>query len=187
MVDACSGITNLLVTGPPGCGKSTLIMRVLTRISVAAGGFTTAEMRTPGGSREGFLITGLSGAEGVLAHVKFKAGPRVGRYRVNLDDLERIGAAEIERAVDDVSTALIVVDEIAKMELFSKRFRRAVALALESTKPLLGTIQIRRDPFLDLIRARIDTEIISIDRRTIADAEARIVSHIARMLGPDIT
>ncbi len=178
-------IINLLVTGPPGCGKSTLVMRVLTRISVTAGGFTTAEIRRPGGPREGFRITGLSGAEGVLAHVTLKAGPRVGRYRVNIDDLERIGVAEVERAVDDASTALIIVDEIAKMELFSERFRRAVERALESSKPLLGTIQIRHDPFLDRIRARADTEIISIDRRTLNDAEARIVSHLSRMLGPD--
>jgi nucleoside-triphosphatase len=185
MINDGSAITNILVTGPPGCGKSTLVMRVLARISATAGGFTTAEMRTPGGPREGFRITGLSGAEGVLAHVMFKAGPRVGRYRVNLDDLERIGVAELERAVNDVSTSLIVVDEIAKMELFSESFRRVVARALESSKPLIGTIQIRRDPFLDRIRARVDTEIISIDRRTPDDAEARIVSHLSRILDPD--
>ncbi len=185
-MNAVGGITNILVTGPPGCGKSTLVMRVLDRVSVTAGGFTTAEIRTQGRQREGFRITGLSGAEGVLAHAMFKAGPRVGRYRVNLDDLERIGVAEVERAVDDASTALIVVDEIAKMELLSERFRRVVTRALESSKPLLGTIQIRRDPFLDRIRARADTEIISIDRRTLNDAEARIVSHLSRMIGPDI-
>ncbi|HUV35956.1 MAG TPA: nucleoside-triphosphatase [Patescibacteria group bacterium] len=175
-------ITNILVTGPPGCGKSTLILRVLRRITLPAGGFTTAEIRDPGGSRTGFRITDLSGAGGVLAHVSFGTGPRVGRYRVNLDDLERIGAAGIEHAIDDTSTVLIVVDEIARMELFSERFKRAVSRALDSPKPLLGTIQMRRDPFLDRVRSRPDTTIIHMERGGLTDAEEHIVSALPSLL-----
>ena len=175
---ADTGIKNLLVTGPPGCGKSTLILRALRRIEMTAGGFTTAEIREHGGARAGFRITGLSGADGVFAHVKFTSGPRVGRYRVNIDDLERIGVAEVERAIDDPSTALVVIDEIARMELLSEGFRRAVRRALDSPKPLIGTIQARRDPFLDGVRARADTTVIPIDRGTLAAAEARIVMYL---------
>lgn len=177
-LNAETGIRNLLVTGLPGCGKSTLILRVLRRVYVAAGGFTTAEIRDPGGGRTGFRITGLSGVDGVLAHVSFTSGPRVGRYRVNVDDLDRIGVAEIEHAVDDPSAAIIVIDEIARMELLSERFRHAVTRALESPKPLLGTIQARRDPFLDRVRARPDTTIIHIERGSLAAAETRIVTYL---------
>ncbi len=181
-MNAETGIKNLLVTGPPGCGKSTLIIRALRRVGVPAGGFTTAEIREPGGARAGFRITGLSGAEGVLAHVTFTSGPHVGRYRVNVDDLERVGVAEIERALDDPSTALIVIDEIARMELLSEGFRRAVTRALDSPKPLLGTIQARRDSFLDQVRARDDTTVIPLERGRLETAEARIVSYIKSFL-----
>lgn len=176
------GITNLLLTGPPGCGKSTLIIRLVEKLPIPSGGFTTAEIRTPKGEREGFLISSLSGKEGILAHREFKKGPRVGRYRVNTEDLDRIGSAALESTVADPSTGMIVIDEIARMELCSPRFRRAVILALDSPKPLLGTIQIRRDPFLDSIRNRKDTSIISIKRGRLEEAERCVLSKISSML-----
>ena len=178
-----AAVTNLLVTGPPGCGKSTLILRLLKRIPISAGGFTTAEIREPGSGRVGFRITGLSGSEGILAHKSFDAGPRVGRYRVDITDLERIGVAEIEMAAADPATALIVVDEIARMELFSERFRDAVIRALDSPKPLIGAIQMRRDPFLDRIRARSDTKLIHITRGKLDAAENRILRALESLLG----
>jgi nucleoside-triphosphatase len=177
--------TNLLVTGPPGCGKSTLILRVVEKLSVPAAGFTTADIRGPGGAREGFRITALSGEEGMLASVRPGAGPRVGRYRVNIRDLETIGAAALERAVIDPAVALAVADEIARMELFSERFRRAVTAALEAPKPLLGTIQARRDPFLDSVKNRRDTRIITLERGKLDQAERRILEEISSMLRPD--
>ena len=182
-MSAGAGITNLLVTGPPGCGKSTLVLRVLKRIQIQAGGFTTAEIRGPGGGRVGFRITGLSGAEGILAHRTIHDGPRVGRYRVNIGDLESIGVAEITRAIADPSVALIVVDEIARMELFSEKFRNAVGCALDSRKPLLGAIQMRRDPFLDRIRGRSDTTLIHITRGKLDAAENRILPVLTSLLG----
>lgn len=176
------GITNLLLTGPPGCGKSTLIIRLVKSLPVPARGFTTAEIRPPGGERLGFSISGLAGGEGVLAHKNLKSGPRVGRYRVNRKDLDEIGAAEIERALTDRSSGLIVIDEIARMELLSPRFRKAVIQALDSPKPLLGTIQIRRNPFLDAIRNRNDTSIIPIMRGELEEAERDVLLKISSVL-----
>ncbi|UCF06810.1 MAG: nucleoside-triphosphatase [bacterium] len=177
-----SAITNILVTGPPGCGKSTLVMRLTGSLPVTAGGFTTAEIRSSSGSREGFKITTLYGTAGILAHKNLRSGPRVGRYRVNIEDLETIGAAEIEEAIEGADIRLIVVDEIARMELFSERFRRAVLRALDSPKPLLGTIQIRRDPFLDAIRSRSDTIIIHMSPGNRSGAEDETTAHLRRLL-----
>lgn len=174
--------SNLLVTGPPGCGKSTLIINVLGKIDVPARGFTTAEIRSGRGERQGFRITSLSGREGILAHREVRTGPRLGRYRINLKDLDEIGTAEIEAALDDPSTRLVVVDEIARMEMYSNRFRRAVIEALDSAKALLGTIQKRSDPFLDGIRSRPDTLIIPIERRNRGAAENGVLSELTRIL-----
>jgi nucleoside-triphosphatase len=173
---------NILITGPPGCGKSTLIIRVSSKTSCRKRGFTTAEMRSPRGSREGFRITTLTGAEGVLAHKHLEAGPRIGSYRVNLEDLDAFGSAELEAAMDDPTTELIVIDEIARMELSSRRFREAVARALDCSKPLIATIQIRRDPFLDAVRSRHDTLLVPIAREKLDEAEGLIFLQLSRIL-----
>ena len=74
-----------------------------------------------------------SGAVGMLAD-ETGNGPQLGKYRVCLDDLDKIGAKAVENAVD---SDLIVVDEVGPMELSSRRFILAVERALASPKPML--------------------------------------------------
>jgi nucleoside-triphosphatase len=151
---------NVLVTGRPGVGKTTLIQRVLEALTIDAGGFYTHEIRD-GGRRVGFAITDLRGASGVLAHVDHRGGYRVGKYGVNREDLERIGVPAIREAIH--GARLVVMDEIGRMELCSEAFRDAVTEALGSAVPVLGTIQDRRNAFLDAVRARADVEIVRVD------------------------
>ncbi|MDG7007003.1 MAG: NTPase [Nitrososphaerota archaeon] len=140
-----------LVTGPPGVGKSTLISKVVLRLKSAGiivGGCTTAEKRS-GGTRVGFEVRDLtSGRTGELASVASKFGPRVGRYRVNLTDLARVGAAGVEAAAS--SSELVVIDEVGPMELVSPEFRRAVQKCIRSGKPMLAVVHERLED--DLLR-----------------------------------
>ncbi len=135
-----------LVSGPPGVGKSTAVSKVIMRLKsagVIVGGCTTAEKRT-GGTRVGFEIRDLTtGRSGQLASAASKFGPRVGRYRVNLSDLARIGAAGLEAAAK--SSELIIIDEVGPMELVSPEFRRAVRMCIESGKPILAVVHERLD------------------------------------------
>ncbi len=52
----------VLLTGRPGCGKTTLIKRVVNELAVPAGGFYTEEIRERG-ERVGFKIITLDGQE----------------------------------------------------------------------------------------------------------------------------
>ena len=148
---------NLLLTGPPGCGKTTVVERVVAMLpSEAAGGFLTRELRE-GRRRVGFEVRTLDGERAVLAHVGLRSRFRVGRYGVDLASFERVGVAALERAI--AAGRLIVVDEIGKMELFSERFRRAVLAALEAALPVLATIALRSHPWCDAVKARPDVEL----------------------------
>jgi len=159
------GRLNVLLTGPPGIGKTTAIRKVLAVLrGVKAGGFFTEAIEEEG-RRTGFALVDLAGPRGVLASVTVSAGPRVGRYGVNVADMERIGVPALVHALD--SADLIVCDEIGRMELHCPEFRRAIVRCLDSAKPVLGTIQARRNEFLDEVRARPDVELVrvAIDNR----------------------
>lgn len=148
---------NLLLTGKPGVGKTTVIQKVLTRLDREAGGFTTQEIRRAG-TRVGFSIRAVdSGQEGVLAHIDISSPHRVGKYAVNVGDMERIGVAALIRAIR--SGSLIVMDEIGRMENFCVSFQQAVLQALDAPQDVLGTLQMRSTPFLNDIRERPDVTI----------------------------
>lgn len=154
----------IFVTGRPGIGKTSVLLRAINDLKnrgYKIGGMISREVRE-GGVRVGFEIVDFcTGKRGWLAHVNQPTGPKVSKYRVNLGDLNAVGTSSILSAIanDDI----IVVDEIGPMELFSKAFRDAVIKAIESKKPLLGTIHFRlRDPVVHVIKAREDAEILEV-------------------------
>lgn len=103
----------------------------------------------------------LTGESGILSHVDRQVGPRVGKYRVNLDGLESIGARSILTAVREAE--LIVVDEVGPMELTSEAFIDAVREAFRSENRVLGTIHFRaRHSLIDEIRSNLEIEVIEV-------------------------
>ena len=154
-------IKNIFITGPPGCGKTTLIKEILEELKIQAKGFFTEEIRN-GGERIGFKIVTLSGKEGILAEKGLESPYKVSKYGVLLKDLEEIGVKEIEEGLR--GDFLIVVDEIGKMELFSNKFRKAILKVLDSEKKVLGTIMLKENPFCDKIKQRKDTKVFYLTR-----------------------
>ncbi len=150
---------NLLLTGRPGVGKTTLVRRVLEELDdVPATGFYTAEIRS-GGRRVGFRIVTLNGQEANLAHVDIPSKHRVSRYGVDVAAFERVA---LPCLVPGPSPCLIVIDEIGKMECFSRAFQKAVVRALEADTPVLATIALRGDRFIEGLKAREDIELVQI-------------------------
>lgn len=146
------------------------------------GGMISSEVRV-GDSRVGFeIIDLLTGQKGMLAHVNQREGPRVSKYRVNLQDLAKIGIGSIERAVREAD--VICCDEVGPMELNSSAFKEAVRKAIESGKPLLGTIHFKaRDPLIDLIKSRADTEILKVTFANRESLHEVVADRILKTLG----
>ncbi len=84
----------LLITGNPGIGKTTLIIKVvdaLKKEQVNVGGMVSREVREDN-VRVGFELTDLNSLKrGWLAHVNEKSKAKVGKYYVNIEDLDNIG------------------------------------------------------------------------------------------------
>ena len=79
MSNTTSPMKNLLLTGPPGCGKTTVLTRVVEHLGdLRLAGLLTLELREHG-QRVGFEAVGLGGHRVVLAHVRFQSLVSVGR------------------------------------------------------------------------------------------------------------
>ena len=150
-----------LLTGSPGTGKTTVIRQAIAKAEAKAGGFYTEEIRS-GGTRLGFRIVTLDGQNAILAHVDSHSRYRVSKYGVDVQNLDNVGVATINQAIDE--SDLIVIDEIGKMELFSPSFREAVLKAIDSGKKVLGTVMLSPHPFADDIKRHPGVKVIQLTR-----------------------
>jgi nucleoside-triphosphatase len=146
-----------LLTGRPGVGKTTVIRKTLFLLPIKAGGFYTEEIRK-NGLRKGFKLVTLDHRETILSHVDSQGHNRVGKYTVNVQNLDSVGVEAVQEAIKD--SDLIVIDEIGKMELFSPAFKSSVLQAVSSGKKMLGTIMSKSDSFADRIKQLPNVKII---------------------------
>ncbi len=171
---------NILITGPPRSGKSTLIEKIIKEL--VKKGFTVRGVSTPEvrekGRRIGFKIIDLATGEWKwMAHINIFSPYKVSKYGVDLDAIENIGVKAILSAIE--SADVIIIDEIGKMELFSERFKEAVRRALDSSKPVIGTIGLKlRHPFADEIKRRRDVTIVFLTREKWEEIYNQIISMI---------
>lgn len=131
----------ILLTGPPGCGKTTAVRKIVgARSEAKVAGFYTEEIREAG-RRKGFRWHRLDGRSGILAHVDVKGRHRVGKYGVDIESFDR----EVVPVIDPelISADLFAVDEIGKMECFSEKFVETVRRLFASQACVLATVALQ--------------------------------------------
>jgi nucleoside-triphosphatase len=141
-------VRRILITGSPGSGKTTLVERLISNLDVSAYGFLTREIRE-NGRRVGFELIGLSGEKCTIAHVDLASSHKVGRYGVDVSSID----TAVNKELIAGSGNIVFVDEIGKMELFSKKFRDAITSLWDSDKFVVATIMAARNAFCDRLKA----------------------------------
>ena len=155
-----SRVKNLLLTELPGCGKTTVLLRVIEQLEdMRLAGFYTEEIREHG-RRLGFKAVGLGGGSGVLAHVDLRTGVQVGRYGVDLAAFDPLVGAELGKPFEEVD--LYIIDEIGKMECYSPAFVAAAGRVLDGAAPVLATIGMKGGGFVREVKARPDVELFTV-------------------------
>jgi len=175
-------VKNFFITGPPKSGKTTLLMEIIKELkkrNYTIAGITCPEV-IKNNRRWGFKIIDLkTNKEGILASIEVPNGPVVSKYRVNMEDLEQIGVTALRNALYDESD-IVIIDEIGKMELFSKNFANAVRDLLNSKKPVIGIVPIRSNHplVLEIKKKRRDTKTYLITRQTSRNQREQIKTEI---------
>ncbi len=174
----------ILITGKPGIGKTSTLRRTVNELKnreYEIGGMICGEVRE-GGVRVGFEIMDLStGTRGWLAHINQPTGPKIGKYQVNLTDLEVIGVGAILEALQNAN--ILAVDEIGPMELSSKAFCKALIRAVESNKPMVATIHYGlKNSIIDRIKERENTEIFRVTYKNRESLHNLIANKISEYL-----
>jgi len=152
---------NILLTGPPRCGKSTLIAKLVKQFRQPVTGFFTREIREKG-QRVGFAILTMDGKEGVLAHKDSRSEIRVSKYGVNIDDLDQIAVPSM---IPNKPDQFVVIDEIGKMECFSLLFRETLIKVFDSPNPVIASIALKGGPFIQKIKERKDVLLVTVSEK----------------------
>ncbi len=175
---------NLLVTGKPRSGKTTLIMDIVKELDIPFCGFYTSELLRED-KRVGFVINNLKGERGIFAHVDSESDLRISKYGVEVDVLETVGVSEVERCLRDNDLKIIVIDEIGKMELFSEKFKSTVEKSLASRYPLLATVMIKSDEWLEKVLDRDDIQTYYINMNNRGQVKEKIKIDLLGLLNEE--
>ena len=108
-----------------------------------------------GAHRVGFRIAPHCGRERIMAHVDRGGAPRVGRYGV---DVQAIDRAAQELLALDPQIEIYLVDEIGKMECHSDEFVRHMRALFDSEKTIVATLGHNTHGFMAAVRHRSDAQ-----------------------------
>jgi nucleoside-triphosphatase len=152
---------NILITGLPGVGKTTLIKKLAEVLNdLNPIGFYTAEIREDT-IRRGFELIGLDGRKGLLSHIDIKSPYRVGKYKVDIKGFENFLQTI---PFLNPSTSLIVIDEIGKMECLSDQFKKLISGLFDSEKQVIATIALKGSGFIEEVKRRHDIVLFEITK-----------------------
>jgi nucleoside-triphosphatase len=164
----------ILITGKPRSGKTTLIKRISQSVpDVSFGGFYTEEIKEKG-RRLGFRLITVNGKSGILAHQNLSSDIRLGNYKLNLETLDTIGIESIKEALK--KNAVIIIDEIGKMEILSKKFCQLIEELWYKENPpiIIATIPITPLSFIRRLKTN-DAKLLNLDHLGFNEAYNKIL------------
>lgn len=167
---------NILISGLPGIGKTTLIKKICSEIKDKKPiGFYTEEIRNDG-QRKGFQLIGLNGQRTIFAHILMETNHQVGKYKVDVDAFDKfLGSLDLINQPGKI----IVIDEIGKMECLSNKFVNLIWAIMESDNPVVATISHTDGGIKGRIKQRDDVELFRMN----LDNREKLLPEILNMLG----
>ncbi|GJP34674.1 hypothetical protein CLOM_g19087 [Closterium sp. NIES-68] len=182
---ANSSTVNVFVTGQPGIGKTSLVLKVAKRLPQhLVAGFYTVEAKAEGtGERLGLDVITFAGERAPLCRLRRGCGPKIGKYYVAIDEFERV---VLPHLMPSDNTRLHIVDEIGRMELCSDKFRDAVLNLLASPVAVFGALPAPRYghtlELVEEIKQRADTAVLTLTKANRDATAVQIEELLTRLI-----
>ena len=159
----------LIITGPPNIGKTTLVNSVVKKLSnnnKNVIGFVTNEIRSEG-SRIGFQLqnlsdfndkTNLASLTSSLPEVSRRKLPTVSKYSIHVSEFEDFyrniffSTSSSSSPSSANQSKILVIDEIGKMELFSKSFVKDVTNLIKNNENCILVVAQKGPGFINKIK-----------------------------------
>jgi nucleoside-triphosphatase len=169
---------NILISGPPGAGKSSLVKRLLEHIPHGtASGFLTEEIHD-GPQRVGFRVVTTDGREGLLAHVKLAGDHRLGKYGLDIGGFESMVIHLLDPK--KAEAPILIIDEIGTMECLSMKFTAAVDFAFGSSKLVIATAGVQSKGYPAELRQRPGVQVLELNPENREEVFARVLKRVTR-------
>lgn len=150
-------IKNVIITGNPGTGKTTILSNVIQGVKNKTGIITNEILSE--GRRLGFEVVTSTGLKTILAHINGTSIYNVSRYKIFPENLDRV--IDLMPLIDP--NHLLYIDEIGEMQLFSDRFKTLCLNYLgSSNKCLLTVSKVYPNEFIEIIKDRKDSIVIDL-------------------------
>jgi nucleoside-triphosphatase len=162
----------LLLTGPPGVGKTTLIQKVISQAERAFWVVCT-EVRNEQGQRVGFEAETSTGLKGLIAHKhNISSDAMIGDYRVDPAAIDHLFAQPIKAAQ---ANQFLIIDEIGRMQMLSSAFSSVIHGLFESEANFIATIRYV-DEWTKEFTNRLDVITIVLTPENRAEAEVALIA-----------
>ncbi|MBI3892924.1 MAG: hypothetical protein HY303_15490 [Candidatus Wallbacteria bacterium] len=151
---------NILLTGLPRAGKTTVVQKVIAQAKAKFGGFYTQALDPQARLRDFKLVT-FEGNNRQFSRKnlirRFEVESLIG---IDLRDLETKGIMAVERAI--LCCQVVAIDEIGRHESLSRLLQQAVLAALSSERPVLATVPLYGTPFIESLKRRADVSVLEV-------------------------
>jgi nucleoside-triphosphatase len=167
---------NLLIQGFRGAGKTHLIQRIVDRFgeNYRLGGFFTVKSDNLVLFRAWDNYELMDGGpSGILYDER--------DHLVRMSVFEELGVWAVERSM--AGAQIMVFDELGRFEQDCSVFTAAVQHALDGPTPLVATMKMERNSFLDSLRKRRDVILFTISPLSREQVFGKVVERVSRSLG----
>ena len=158
---------NIMLIGPRGAGKTTVAQGALAMLNglyllgrLSIRGYYTEPIGDPADPK-GHAMHPVGHKPRKIAHVNSRKGPRVGRFRVDVEAFERHGVKALRDASED--PIIILMDEIGRFEVHAPKFVAEIHRCLDCANPVLGVLSAHGGPVVEAVAARDDVRFVAVE------------------------